>query len=268
MHKLVRLLLALATVLSVNAFAAGGRLDAFEKDARKNAAREARKRSASTSTHKHDNSHDRGSHSFFDDDDDDGFAESILTMAGFGLLYGGASSWQRVSPGDTEPLNVVPREHGAPLLPFTRIDAAYIDASDSVDALDLLTEVGYGPFAAQYALTRYEETGPDDRLDVYHVLGMFRLSYGPQVEVDFAMGALTLDGESTSHRFAFSLPVLIHPTEHLGVEIRPLWSDLADRYDVAGLLTWNHVSLKGGYRWLTGDHESLNGPYVGLSVRY
>ena len=38
-------------------------------------------------------------------------------------------------------------------------------------------------------------------------------------------------------------------------------------YDVAALLTWRNVSLKAGYRWVASPHESLAGPYAGLSLR-
>ncbi len=257
--------LLLVFLLGINVNAQGGRLGSFERDARNNARNAERDDSSDDHSHSH-SSHD----SFWDDDDDaaDSFADLLVILSGGVALFGGLSSWERVAPSQDAPFEVIPRQDGQPLLPIARVDAATMWVSDAIDATDFLAEVGYGPFAAQYAITRYDESDPDDELDVYHVLGLFRLSYGNYVEVGMGFGALTLDGEDSTRRFAFALPVLIHPHEHLGLEIRPLWSDLADRYDVAGLVTWEHVSLKGGYRWLTGDQESLNGPYIGVSLRY
>jgi hypothetical protein len=61
--------------------------------------------------------------------------------------------------------------------------------------------------------------------------------------------------------------LLVHPHPNFGVEFRPAWSDRVSDYDLGVLITWRYASLKTGYRWVLTPHESLNGPYVGLSFR-
>ena len=256
-------LLMLAALSTQLAAAPQGKLDAFETDARQKADKPVAKSSAS----------DYAPHSYGSNDDDDeqtfteGFIKSILGLGGTSMLYGGVESWQRVA-GDASVSSLAPRHHGDPKIPFARIDFAFMRVSETIDALDLLMEVGYGPFAAQYAHTRYDESSPSDTLDVTHLLGLYRMTFSNWVEADLGLGALTLDGNETTHRFAISTPLLIHSPHHWGIEFRPLWSSLAARYDLAALATWKNVSLKLGYRWLRAKDESLNGPHLGLSLRY
>lgn len=93
------------------------------------------------------------------------------------------------------------------------------------------------------------------------------MSFGPYVETDLGFGSLTLQGDDTTSSFLFSVPVLIHPDKHWGLEFRPAWSDRVSDYDLAALLTWRYASVKAGYRWVNSPHASLNGPYIGLSLR-
>jgi hypothetical protein len=51
------------------------------------------------------------------------------------------------------------------------------------------------------------------------------------------------------------------------LEYRPAWADGVNDYDVALLYTKGAVSFKGGYRWVISPHDSLNGPYLGMSWR-
>ena len=53
----------------------------------------------------------------------------------------------------------------------------------------------------------------------------------------------------------------------MGIEIRPAWAENVTDVDVALLLTLGPSSLKAGYRWIEHPHESLNGPYAGVSCR-
>ena len=183
------------------------------------------------------------------------------------LLYGGVSSLQRVSEFDAPDPDVIPRTLGEPLIPFARMDVAYQAVESDVESLDVRGEVGYGPVGIHLDFTRYWEETPADDLNLIRVLGLYRMSLGPHVEADLGFGVLTVRGDETTSKFLFSLPIAVHPSKYWGMELRPAWADRISDYDVAVMLTRDFVSLKGGYRWVRSPNESLNGPYVGLSVR-
>jgi hypothetical protein len=183
------------------------------------------------------------------------------------LVSGGACSLERINAAAPFDADFPPRQWGEPLIPFVRADLGYQWVAADTGATDVRAEAGYGPLAAHYNFTRYREGAPDDRLDLVRVLGLYRMSLGSQVEVDLGLGSLTLRGDSTNSRFLCSLPVLVHPGGHWGIEFRPAWAERVSDYDLALLLTWRAASFKAGYRWVNSPHESLAGPYAGLSLR-
>ena len=192
----------------------------------------------------------------------------LLRLCGITLGAGGIGSLQRVKAPELTDAIVEPRSLGDPLLPFARLDFVYQNVESDIDALDLRAEAGYGPIGAHFNITRYREQSPSDYVNLIRVLGLYRMSFGSHVETDIGCGSVTLRGEESMTQFLFSIPILIHPSDHWGMEFRPAWStDLSD-YDLAGLLTYRHASLKVGYRWVASRHESLNGPYGGVSVRW
>ena len=192
----------------------------------------------------------------------------LWRLCGITLAAGGAGSLYRVT--EAEPIDVIvePRSLGEPLLPFARIDLAYQNLQSDIDALDLRVEGGYGPIGGHFNITRYREQSSSDYVNLVRVMGLYRMSFGSHVESDIGCGTVTLRGEESTTEFLFSLPVLIHPSAHWGMEFRPAWSSSLADYDLAGLLTVRHASLKLGYRWVASRHESLNGPYGGISVRW
>ena len=78
--------------------------------------------------------------------------------------------------------------------------------------------------------------------------------------------------EDRNSGFSWTLPVLVRPVDWLLVELRPMWSDLdgsrIDEYELGALFNWNFAAIKAGYRWTHSPNESLDGPFVGLSLRY
>lgn len=201
----------------------------------------------------------------------DGFSdfcgEIFAVLFQYTLLYGGISSWERVDSGGAAEPGSAHRALGEPLLPFARLDLAYQSVESDVDAMDVRAELGYGPFAAQVDLTRYWEETPSDEMNLLRALAVYRMAFGANVETDLGFGVLTLEGDERTSRFLFSLPVLVHPSPHWGIEFRPAWADRVSDYDLALLLTRGCTSLKLGYRWLDSPRESLDGPYVGVSIR-
>lgn len=229
--------------------AAQGKLDTFEADV---AAREDHRRT-------HGESSDRCLSSLW---------EALFSdLFEITLLYGGACSWARVTDAEVSADGAAPRALGEPLIPFARVDVSYQNVESDVDAVDAQADLGYGPVGAHLGFTRYREQTPADHLDMIRALGLYRMSFGSHIETDLGLGGLTLKGEQTTRKFLFSLPVLVHPSEHWGIEFRPAWADRISDYDVALLLTRRFASAKLGYRWVDSPHESLDGPYIGISIR-
>jgi hypothetical protein len=158
------------------------------------------------------------------------------------------------------------------VIPFIRLDTGYQVSSRDVEAPSARVQGGFGPAAIEYELIRFKEGKTGDRLDFRRICGLYRMSFGRNVEIDLGLGSLTLEGAAKTTEMVYTIPILIYPTDRWGVEFRPAWahfegSTLED-YDLGVYLNWKGGSLKAGYRWLMSDNQDLSGPYVGLVLRY
>ncbi len=210
-----------------------GKLEDFEKDATKKQERSAGQNSGRGS---HADRSDRGS--LFDFLD---FSAAVGTI----ITEGGMNSWDRVA--SEAAITARPRKEGSPplerrqlgeaLIPFVRLDTSYQHVESDIHALDARLELGYGPFAVSARNTHYKEDDPDDRLDVREIHLLYRMSFGNSVEVDLGVGQLTIDGKGKNSDISFSLPILFHPKEWLGIEFRPAWAHINENaiqdYDVS-----------------------------------
>ncbi len=206
-----------------------------------------------------------------DPHDDDSFWAGVcaeILMAVF--AYGGVASMQRVV-GD-EDGEFHPRRGGEALIPFARLDASYQVVESDVSALDALGEIGFACIAFQARRTSYREDDPGERLDTTQLHGLYRMSFGSHVEVDLGMGSLRISGDDVHSGFSLTTPVRVHPTDRFGVEYRPVWSSIDEQriaeHDLAAFVGWRYASLRVGYRWFHSEGASLNGPEIGLSLRW
>lgn len=225
----------------------------------------------------------------FGDSVERGIAESVGDLLFYGVvggvLYGGTASWARVAqeaaPEDREGgeearedalIEVAPRRPGEALIPFARLDAAHQFVAGDVSALDIRAEAGYAMAAVQVRRTDYREKEPKDDLATTGVHVLYRMSFGDHFEMDIGLGALVLQRGGSRSGFSFTLPFLVHPSDHYGIEFRPAWSDVGgstiEDYDVAFLGGWRHLSARAGYRWVRGGFGRLDGPEFGVSVRW
>lgn len=179
----------------------------------------------------------------------------------------GVNSQWRVAPTAASRKIIPPRRLGDPLLPYARVDLTYRSVEQDISARDLRVEVGYGPIGVQVSDSHYQESNPTDSLTIQEIFGLYRMSPNAQCEVDLGAGTLTLDGDRTTTKPALTVPLLYQATSHWAVELRPAWADRCTDIDAAVLYSVHAVSLKAGYRWIESTHTSLNGPYVGMSVR-
>jgi len=244
-----------------------GKLSDFGRDATKSRSRSGRDRDHSVRNESWGDSY------LYHHDRDPGESPGTQFVTAL-LVWPAQLSWARAD-SDVDKLDqwgAKPRKRGEPLIPTVRFDAAYQDVESDVEALDLRLQVGHGPLAFEVDRTRYEEDEPSDHLDLYRLYGLLRMSYGERVEVDLGLGGIILDGDDRDSGFSATTPVLIHPWDWLVFEFRPMWSKIhgsrIDEYELGLLFNWEWAAFKAGYRWTHSPNESLDGPFLGLSIRY
>lgn len=219
----------------------------------------------------------------YPDDDDEvrdsrthRFVGALFEPMAYGLLYGGLESWSAVRPGDyaweEEQTEGFPRTTGSALIPFARLDSGYQWVDEGISALDFRGELGYGPLALQGRYTRFKEEGESTDLDLGSAHILYRMSFMQKLGIDFGLGRLYLEGEERHSAASFTMPVHFHPTPNLGIEYRPVWATMEGNeisdHDLSLHVGLPHVSLRGGYRWVKSGGETLDGPQVGLALRW
>ncbi len=257
---------AILVVFVQGSLAWAGQLDDFEKDATKDIPnQEIRKEKHKAS--------------------ETDFLDAILDPLGdvfFGGLYkileeGGRASWRRASCSH-EGEKIDCRHNGEPLLPILKVDVNYQRLQSDITAIDGRVEVGYGPFGISYRGTRFreverpEEGKPSDIMNLHEIYALYRISGTKYFEIDLGLGQATLEGNESHSGPSFTIPVKIHPLSWLGFHVAPAVSGIRGNpiYEMDGsiLFTTGLISLRAGYRWLSTENETLNGPYAGFSVHY
>ncbi len=204
----------------------------------------------------------------------DAIAQALMSVFIVGLAAGGEQSWARVngSAKDSQDNNIRPRQTGEALIPFVRVDLGYQWLKADITAVDVRSEIGHSLLGMEVRHTRYEEEISKDDLNITEIHGLYRMSLGNFVEVDIGLGTLVLEGAETHSGVSMTTPVQVHPVDWLGVELRPVWSSVAGKdlldVDASLLFGWRYASLKAGYRWFRSEHQSLDGPHLGVSLRW
>ncbi|MCX5796810.1 MAG: hypothetical protein NTY77_15050 [Elusimicrobia bacterium] len=163
------------------------------------------------------------------------------------------------------------RKHGDILIPFARADAGYQAVQEGVSAVDVRAEAGYALLAVSVRRTSYWQRKSDETMSTTALVPEYRMLFGGAVEADLGFGPFFLDGAAHHAGTILTLPILIHPAKHLGLEFRPAWANLeggppiAD-YGLNVVLRAGYVALYGGYRWLRSGGVALDGPVGGLSA--
>lgn len=193
------------------------------------------------------------------------------------VVFGGKYSFYRVdnspdrmfSSDDARDFDDISlRLAGEPLIPFVRLDLSYQRNDSRISAYDYRFEAGYGAIALGYNQTRYKEHLPDDSLKLTRIYGLYRMSFGSRLEIDWGIGSLEVTGNERKSYLYITTPVLVHSSRRIGFEFRPSWAGNISDYDISMLLKSKYAAIKLGYRKLSAGTESLKGPYVGLSVHY
>lgn len=259
----------LATLLNQPVLA--GKLDDFEQEA----------------TEQKDEQRPHRHHYDDDDDDCDGFWSCLFHAMLWGIfsdnadddeprirpvpetdnnsLYERRNSDRRDSDGSDWGYNPV-------ILPSFRLDAGYQGVESDVHALDLRAELGGGWTGLQGRLTYYFEDDPTDHLWLNYLHGLARLRLGNHLQIAGGPGVVMLDGFDRNYGFSFTSSFLVYPQDSLGIELRPTWSwiDENELNDCDLGLIWGgtNTALRVGYRWVNTGHQSLDGAYFGVLVRF
>ena len=241
-------------IFSGNTYA--GKLDDFEKDVKKQERRKGKKS-------------DSSSGDFIDSCLGDAIGDIFIEGVAHLMIAGGAMSMARIDPRPKHSSDEYfkARKMGEPLIPYLRLDISHREVESDLSAKDYHGEIGYGALAILYKKSHFEEETPADELDIEQKYILYRMSLDSHVEVGFGIGEFIINGNKRQSKASITLPIRIHPSDSWGVELRPAWSDGLNDYDAAILFNRPYVSLKMGYRWVKSTNESLNGPYVGISLR-
>ena len=251
-----------------------GQLEDFEKDATTPHQESPRPTTVSTTGNK------SSSEEIHSDTGDSLVAELVVDI--FGLVFkvvgavlaeGGSQSWERIGVDETGvKVGTGSRECGDALLPSLRLDALYQNVEGDVSATDVRFELGYGPLGGQVRRTVYDEKDPLASMEVMQYYFLYRMSAGDHWEIDLGLGGMALSGLQQNSGISAAVPVLYHPSENFGIEVRPAWSSINENsiqdLDVAVVLGMRYVSIKAGYRSMRSPHQSLRGPEIGLAMRW
>ena len=251
MPRYITILFPLLFLLNIlptsRAFA--GQLDKFEADATKM---------------KEEKPSSQRSHLY---NDDSSFLGELLVII---FSAAGNNSYAREgSPAEGD--LVAKRKKGDRLLPRARLDVVGELVEHDISAVDLRGEVGYACIAGQVRYTRMWEDGNRDVLNTTYGHVLFRMAFGSQGEMDLGLGAVNLAGRRSTTAFSVTLPIQVHG-DNIGIEARPAWStpngNVMQDYDVAVVAGLQFIALRAGYRWLLAPHETLKGPYAGVSLSW
>ena len=161
---------------------------------------------------------------------------------------------------------------GAPSTAVIRVESTYQRFSSAdVDGITTRAELVFSYFGVGGEFIRYHEDSPDQDLDFGLVEGLIRIVPHESIRLTLAAGSRRIEGDRSrwAHGGGFSLG--FYPLEWVGLEADLRWAEVSDRtsgdYRVGALLRiprFPYLALRGGYRVIQSQNETLDGPEVGL----
>jgi len=199
----------------------------------------------------------------------------ILDVAIYIVKVSGVYSWQRVTVppagSRSEKKHITPRKPGEKTIPYVRIDESYSQINSHINAVGQRVEIGYGPFGYETRVSHYDDSDPSASLDIRQHHFLYRMSFGDDTEMDIGIGEYEISGLSRNSGDSFMLGFSVYPGEHLGIELRPTWANVNGNgisdHELAINYGERFWSLRVGYHWLAAPDSSLDGPFVGFSLR-
>lgn len=202
--------------------------------------------------------------------DGDPFLADFYSGVIRGFILGGEYSVARVRPAWNREFAADARENGEALIPFARGELGYQWVRGGVDALDLRAEAGYACVGLEVRRTRYWDRRSDEALATTSIHALYRMSIDRFMEIDLGGGPYFLEGEENHQGSSFTVPILIAPSQFVGLEFRPSWHAL-EGYTIRDHTILVRAGRRGayataGYRWVQSGSVALDGPQLGLTV--
>lgn len=161
---------------------------------------------------------------------------------------------------------------GSGFTPRLRADYGLMRVSSRIGATIVNVEGGDDHMGFWVRDTLFEERDPDATLRVQNYFLLFRVAGNGGPELNLGLGGTKVSGEDENSGIAYVARLRAKSQEgwvfegrHSGASING--NDLSDS-EIGASLERPYVALTGGYRWLKSPHMLLDGPFVGISVRY
>lgn len=195
-------------------------------------------------------------------EDDSGSSSSGGDAVDFGALDSALSS--DLSPDERRP--------GDPATAIVRLESTYQHLAHSdVDGLATRAELVAGFIGIGGEFVRYWEDSPEHHLDFGAIEGLVRFAPKSWFQITFAAGSRHIAGRHSRWAHGGGLGIGLHPQEWLGFEADARWAKVSDRtmgdYRLGVLLRvpkLRYLALRGGYRVIQYQNETLDGPELGL----
>ncbi|MBF0196553.1 MAG: hypothetical protein HQL32_02535 [Planctomycetes bacterium] len=157
-------------------------------------------------------------------------------------------------------------------LPYIRLGFNKQREVNDLDANDFFAQLGYKSLAFKYRYTYYWEKEPADKLRVTNMYALYRFNITEFSAFSAGCGVYTLIGNQQTSGFSLCASAIIHPKKYVGGEFNYAWASLngnnINDYDGALLIGIPKACLKLGYRNIHTTHQSLQGPYAGISLKW
>ena len=155
---------------------------------------------------------------------------------------------------------------------LARLESTYQRLSSAdVDGLTTRAEVVFSYFGVGGEFVRYWEDTPQQEMDFALVEGLIRLVPNEHVRLTLAAGSRHIAGDRSRWAHGGGFSIGLYPLEWLGFEADLRWAKVSDRtsgdYRLGAQLRiprFPHLALRGGYRVIQYQNETLDGPEVGV----
>ncbi len=186
------------------------------------------------------------------------------------------------SANNIAPVKPYPFEPGDSLAPYLHYTAAYQHIASNLSARMHRLEIGYEMFSILIERNDYQEQNPQFHLRDTRQMIFIRFPVQlnedesvPAVSVAYGIGSYTLSGEQKTHLIVQSLPIKYKPLDFLSFELRPSWfqrdsntKNIMEEYQLSMHLGSQYAGVEIGYRTLTNQGATIDGPFAAISLYY
>lgn len=152
-------------------------------------------------------------------------------------------------------------------LPVLQVELFTQQVDPDLYALDLRSQLGYGPYLIMTQVSGYQERHPRDALVAARWGVGGRYTYGDYLQSQVLVGALQFSKNNVTTRAWLATPVSIMLGRY-AFEYRPTFADGVTEHDIAVHYNRRFWSAELGYRALSNASATLEGPYLGIGMHW